>query len=132
MSQESPEQAKKRLERIGLRPEQIQEVQRAAQAMAQQQIKNTVATATNFITTVVALLSSAVGFVAAFAWNDAISHWLGTVSFFSTSSDVNKRFIYAIFATLFAVVVIGILGFINGRIKGGRSLISNSNSPYNN
>ena len=129
MSQESPEQAKKRLERIGLRPEQIQEVQRAAQAMAQQQIRNTVATATNFVTTVVALLSSAVGFVAAFAWNDAISHWLGTVPFFNTNSDVNKRFIYAIFATIFAVVVIGILGLVNGRIKG-RSLINNTTTNY--
>ena len=126
MSQESPEQAKKRLERIGLRPEQIQEVQRAAQAMAQQQIKNTVAAASNFLSTVVALLSSAVGFVAAFAWNTAIQGWLNSQV---NLKDPNTRnFVYAIVATLFAVVVIGILGFINGRLKG-RNLIVNSNNP---
>lgn len=129
MSQESPEQAKRRLERIGLRPEQVQEVQRAAQAMAQQQIKNTLAGASNFVTTVVTLLSSAVGFVAAFAWNTAIASWLPTVPLFSSSSKVTENFIYALFATLFAVVVIAILGIINGRIKG-QSLIS-SNNPQN-
>jgi hypothetical protein len=122
---ETPDQAKRRLEHLGFRPEQVQEMQKLAQAMAQQQVRRTMATASNFITTVVALLSSAVGFVAAFAWNDAIAHWLPTVSLFSTNSDVVKRFYYAIVATIFAIAVIAVLGFINGRIKG-QNLINNA------
>ncbi len=120
---ESPEQTKRRLERMGFKPEQVQEMQKLAAAMAQQQVRRTIQTASNFVTTVVALVSSAVGFVAAFAWNDAISHWLPTVPFFSTNSDVIKRFYYAIAATVFAIIVIAVLGVINSRIKG-RNLIN--------
>jgi CBS domain containing-hemolysin-like protein len=126
---ESPEQAKRRLERMGLRPEQVQEVQRAAQALAQQQVKNAMTTASNFITTVVALLSSAVGIVAALAWNTAIASWLPTLNIFKSNDKVTQNFAYAIVATIFAVLVIAILGIINGRIKG-RSLINNTN-PFN-
>jgi hypothetical protein len=126
---ESPEQVKRRLEMRGFSRDQVAEMQKLASAMAQQQMKNTVQATTNFISTVVTLLSSAVGFVAAFAWNDAISHWIPTVPLLSTQSDVDKRFIYALFATLFAVVVIAVLGIVNGRIKG-RSLIPTQNSPF--
>ncbi|MBA3823133.1 MAG: hypothetical protein H0X24_04395 [Ktedonobacterales bacterium] len=122
---ETPEQARRRLERLGFRPEQVQEMQRLAATMAQQQIRRTVDTASNFITTVVALLSSAVGFVAAFAWNSAIASWLPTVPLFHTDSIVLKNFYYALVATLFAVIVIAILGVITNRIKG-RNLIGNS------
>ena len=122
---ESPEQSRRRLERLGFRPEQVQEMQRLAASMAQQQVRRTVDTASNFITTVVALLSSAVGIVAALAWNNAIAAWLPTVSLFKSDSTVIKDFYYAIVATIFAVVVIALLGIINGRIKG-RNLIGNN------
>lgn len=126
MSQpENPEQAKRRLEHMGFKPDQVQEMQRLAAAMAQQQVRRTMATASNFVTTVVALLTSAVGFVAALAWNDAISHWLPTISLFQTNSDVVKRFYYALVATIFAIVVIAILGIVNNRIKG-QNLINNN------
>jgi uncharacterized membrane protein len=125
---ETPEQTKRRLERLGFRPDQVQEMQKLASAMAQQQIRRTMATAQNFVTTVVALVSSAVGFVAAFAWNDAISHWLPTVPLFQTNSDVLKRFYYALVATIFAIIVIAILGVINSRIKGQNLINNNSNS----
>jgi uncharacterized membrane protein len=121
-STETPEQSRRRLERLGFRPEQVQEMQRMAATMAQQQVRRTVDTASNFITTVVALLSSAVGFVAALAWNNAISAWLPTIPLFNSNSDIVKKFYYALVATVFAVVVIAILGIINSRIKG-RNLI---------
>jgi VIT1/CCC1 family predicted Fe2+/Mn2+ transporter len=123
---ETAEQSRRRLERMGFRPEQVQEMQRLAASMAQQQMRRSIETASNFITTVVALLSSAVGFVAALAWNNAISAWLPTINLFNTSSDVLKKFYYAIVATVFAIVVIAVLGFINGRIKG-QNLINNTN-----
>jgi CBS domain containing-hemolysin-like protein len=121
---ETPEQSRRRLERLGFRPEQVQEMQRLAATMAQQQVRRSIDTASNFITTVVALLSSAVGFVAAFAWNNAILTWLPTIPFFKTNSAVLASFYYAIAATIFAVVVIAVLGVINSRIKG-RNLINN-------
>jgi CBS domain containing-hemolysin-like protein len=120
---ESPEQSKRRLERMGFKAEQVQEMQKLAAAMAAQQVRRTIETTQNFISTVVALLSSAVGFVAALAWNNAISAWLPTISFFNTKDPVAKAFIYAIVATVFAIVVIGILGIVNSRIKG-RNLIN--------
>jgi uncharacterized membrane protein len=127
---ENPEQTRRRLERMGLNREQIQEVQRSMQAMAAQQMRNTIGLASNFLSTVVALLSSAVGFVAAFAWNDAIQKWLNAQSLFNSKDPTIKAFYYAIGATIFAIVVISILGFINGRLKG-RSLISaTTNTPY--
>ncbi len=124
---ESPEQTRRRLERMGLSREQIQEVQRSMQAMATQQMRNTIGMASNFVTTVVVLLSSAVGFVAAIAWNSAIQDWLNTIPLLNSSSHVVKSFYYAIGATIFAIIVISILSVLNGRIKG-RSLI---NSPGN-
>lgn len=120
---ESPEQTKRRLERMGFKADQVQEMQKLAQAMAAQQIRRTIETTQNFISTVVALVSSAVGFVAALAWNNAISTWLPTIPFFSTHDRVTEAFIYAISATIFAVLVIGILGIVNARIKG-RNLIN--------
>jgi CBS domain containing-hemolysin-like protein len=125
---ENPEQAKRRLERMGFRPDQVQEMQKLAAAMAQQQVRRTMATASNFVTTVVALLTSAVGFVAALAWNDAISRWIPTISLFQTNSDVLKRFYYAFVVTVFAVIVITILGIVNNRIKGQNLINNNPNS----
>ncbi len=121
---ETPEQSRRRLERLGFRPEQVQEMQRLASTMAQQQVRRSIDTASNFVATVVALLTSAVGFVAALAWNNAISTWLPTVPLFNTKDPVLKSFYYAIVATIFAVIVIAVLGIINNRIKG-RNLINN-------
>jgi VIT1/CCC1 family predicted Fe2+/Mn2+ transporter len=114
---DSPEHARRRLQLRGFTSEQAQEVQRLAQAMAQQQVQRAVSATSNFVTTVVTLLSSAVGFVAAFAWNTAIQTWLQTLNV-GNGSLVERDFIYAIIATVFAIVVIGVLGFIHGRIKG--------------
>ncbi len=114
---ESPEQVKQRLHMRGFSSEQVAEMQRLAQAMAQQQVQRAVAATNNFVATVVALLSSAVGFVAAFAWNSAIQQWLNTFNF-GNGNKVENAFIYAGVATIFAVIVIGILGLVNSRIKG--------------
>lgn len=120
---DSPEQVKKRLEMRGFSREQVGEMQKLAAAMAQQQVKNSIGAASNFVSTVVALLSSAVGFVAAFAWNDAIKGWLSSAELFKSSDTNVRNFTYAIVATVFAVIVIAILGIVNGRIKG-KSLIA--------
>jgi hypothetical protein len=120
---ETPEQTKRRLQNLGFKADQVQAVQNLASAMAAQQIRRTIETTQNFISTVVALLSSAVGIVAALAWNQAISAWLPTIPFFHTNSAVAEAFIYAISATIFAVLVIAILGIINSRIKG-RNLLN--------
>lgn len=124
---ESPENVKRRLEMRGFSRDQVSEMQKLAASMAQQQMRNTVGAASNFLSTVVALLSSAVGFVAAFAWNDAIKAWLDANQNILAGNPVGQKFVYAMLATLFAVIVIAVLGFINGRIKG-RNLLGN-NTP---
>lgn len=70
------------------------------------------------ITTVSTLLASALGLVAALAWNKAISDWLPTVNFLSFTDPLAKDFAYAGVATLVAVAVISVLGVLNARIRG--------------
>lgn len=103
--------------------EQAQEVQRLATQMAQQQMQRAYAVTSNFITTVVSLVSSALGFVAAFAWNTFIQAWLNSVYNVGQNS-VQGKLIYAIAATVFAVVVIGLLGIVTSRMfRSGRNMI---------
>jgi hypothetical protein len=70
-----------------------------------------------FFTTVIALLSSAFGVVAALAWNKAIQDWLPTVPFLNFEDTLVRDFAYAGVATLVAVVTILILGVVNSRLK---------------
>jgi|GEM_PF-1011133 len=115
---------KKRLELKGFSREQAQAVHQMATQMAAQQARRAVAATSSFLTTVVTLVSSAVGFVAAFAWNDALQAWLKTQ--YNAGDAVQGKLIYALVATVFAVVVIGILGLIHGRLlKDGKNLINN-------
>jgi uncharacterized membrane protein YidH (DUF202 family) len=95
----------------------------SVQALAAQQVQHVVVATTNFVSTLIFLLSSALALVAALAWNKAISDWLPTVRIFDLTDPLAKDFAYAGVATAFAVVIISILGFINGRLKGKNLLV---------
>jgi hypothetical protein len=95
----------------------------SVQTLAVHQVQHVVVATGNLISTLIFLLSSALALVAALAWNKAISDWLPTVNLFNLTNPVAKDFLYALVATLFAVVLIGILGVINNRIKGKNLLV---------
>lgn len=126
---ESPEVARRRLELRGFNREQAQAIQQMASQMAQSQLqaaqnqmRRAAEASNNFASTVVALVSSAVGFVAAFAWNDAIQAWLNI--YIKSGNAVQSKVVYALSATIFAVLVIGALGIINNRfLKNGKNLL---------
>lgn len=125
---EPQEEVQRIQRRFGISRDQAAAMYQESMRLSQKQLERAFALTSNFITTVVTLVSSAVGFVAAFAWNNAIQTWLASASIFKGYDPVTKGFIYAIVATVFAVVVIGILGFVNARIKG-RSLLPNGTLP---
>ncbi len=124
---ENQDPAHRRFEIRGMSREQTQQIQQLAAQMASQQVQRAMQATSNFITTVVALVSSALGFVAALAWNNAIQTWLASIDKVSVTS-VEGEFIYALVATGFAILVILILGFITSRIfKSGKNLITSGN-----
>jgi hypothetical protein len=88
------------------------------QGLAAHQVQHIIVATGNLVSTLIFLLSSALALVAALAWNKAISDWLPTVKLFNLTNPIAKDFLYAGVATVFAVVVIAILGVINNRIKG--------------
>jgi hypothetical protein len=77
-----------------------------AQAIARAEAQ---AATTVVIATIVSLVTSAFSFIAALAWNTAITELLnnsvGDTFFGIKLTDTGKAFIYAIFVTLLAVVV---------------------------
>lgn len=124
---ETQEEAQKEVQRLqrrfGVSREQAAQLYQESLRMSQAQLQRGLQATSNFVSTVVALLSSAVGFVAAFAWNTAIQQALS--EYFGSNSKIDKALLdlyYALVTTIFAVVVIAVLGVINGRIKG-RSLL---------
>jgi cytochrome b len=68
-----------------------------------------------FIQTMIALASASLGLVAALAWNEAIKALLAQLQL---GESLGALFIYAIVATIFAVVVLTILGRLASRIGG--------------
>lgn len=97
----------------------------SVQTLAAHQVQHVVVATGNLISTLIFLLSSALALVAALAWNKAISDWLPTVDLLNLTNPIAKDFLYALVATIFAVVLIAILGVINNRIKG-KNLLSQS------
>jgi len=71
--------------------------------------------------TMIALASASLGLVAALAWNDAIKATIKLV--FEADESLAALYTYAILATLIAVVVVGILGWVATRV-GGEAIIS--------
>jgi len=68
------------------------------------------------IQSMITLASAAIGLDCALAWNEAIK--AGMKALLETEENLTGLFIYAILATLLAVVVLLILARIAGRIGG--------------
>ena len=71
--------------------------------------------------TMITLAAASLGLVAALAWNEAIKALIRSV--FGEDDSLAGLFIYAIFATLIAVVVLLVLGRAAARV-GGDAVIS--------
>jgi hypothetical protein len=69
----------------------------------------------------IALSSAALGLVAALAWNDAIKETIKRL--LGSDESLGSKYIYAIFATVIAVVVVITLARIAAKI-GGEAAIS--------
>jgi cytochrome b len=68
-----------------------------------------------FIQTMIALASASLGLVAALAWNEAIKALLAQLHL---GESLGALFVYAIIATVFAIVVLTMLGRLAARIGG--------------
>jgi CO/xanthine dehydrogenase FAD-binding subunit len=125
-SSDLQEQAIQEARRRGFSREQIQTMQQLASQMASHQVRQAITATNNFISTVATLISSALGFVAAFAWNDAIQSWIKI----NTGDSAQAKTIYALTATAIAVIAVSVLGFINTRIlKSNRNLLTTDQPP---
>ena len=69
----------------------------------------------------IALASAALGLVAALAWNDAIKETIKLLM--SDDESLTSKYIYAILATLIAVVVVLVLAKLAAKV-GGEAAIS--------
>jgi len=64
----------------------------------------------------IALASAALGLVAALAWNDAIKDTIKLLM--SDDESLTSKYIYAILATLIAVIVVLVLAKVAARVGG--------------
>ena len=69
----------------------------------------------------IALASAALGLVAALAWNDAIKETIKQL--LGGDDSLSSKYIYAVFATVLAVVVVLILARIAAKV-GGEAIIN--------
>ena len=69
----------------------------------------------------IALSSAALGLVAALAWNDAIKETIKRI--LNSDDSLSSKYIYAILATILAVVVVLTLARVAARV-GGDAVIS--------
>lgn len=92
-------------------------------AFVTQEVHQVVIATSSFVVTIVALLASAFGVVAALAWNKAISDWLTTVTIFDVTDPRGKEFVDAIVITVIAIVGVTALGIIASRVRGRNLLI---------
>lgn len=69
----------------------------------------------------IALSSAALGLVAALAWNDAIKETIKQL--FGGDDSLSSKYIYAVFATVLAVVVVLMLARVAAKV-GGEAAIS--------
>ena len=120
---ETPEQVRRHLELRGFTRDQARAMQQATTQLAHAQVRRAASVTSSFVTTVVALISSAFGFVAALAWNNAIQAWINQTYSLGKTPDWRALVVYALAATALAIVVIAVLGLINARLKGGRNLL---------
>jgi hypothetical protein len=69
-----------------------------------------------FLQTMITLASASLGLVAALAWNEAIKTTIKT--YFGTDENLVGLFVYAILATIIAIVVVMMLGRAAARVGG--------------
>ncbi len=69
----------------------------------------------------ITLSSAALALVAALAWNDAIKETIKQIM--GSDESLSSKYVYAVFATVLAVVVVLLLARIAARI-GGEAVIS--------
>jgi len=86
----------------------------AARGAAFQAAKRAGRFSREFLATVVSVVGTALGVVVALAWNGALTGWFHQ---FSENSRVPALFIYALFVTLLAVIVIFFLGRLARRLN---------------
>jgi Family of unknown function (DUF5654) len=73
-----------------------------------------------FIQTIISLASASLGLVAALAWNDAIKATIKAI--LGTGESLSALYTYAILATVIAVSVVTLLGWLASRM-GGEAVI---------
>lgn len=73
-------------------------------------------TAKMVLQSMIALASAALGLVAALAWNDAIKETIKLLM--SDDESLTSKYIYAILATLIAVVVVLVLAKLASKVGG--------------
>jgi hypothetical protein len=96
----------------------------ALPGFAAQQAKQVIVLTGDVLTTTGALLTSALSLVAALAWNNFIEAWLPTVHFLNRGGTVIKDLIYAVSATLIAVLAVTLISRVRKRIRGHNLLTS--------
>jgi uncharacterized BrkB/YihY/UPF0761 family membrane protein len=69
------------------------------------------------VATMISLATSAFGFVAALAWNSAITGAFAQAFQDDSSAKLSALFVYAVFVTLIGVIVIVLLGRLATRLR---------------
>jgi hypothetical protein len=69
----------------------------------------------------ITLASAALGLVAALAWNDAIKETIKQL--LGGDESLSSKYIYAIFATILAVIVVLILARIAAKVGGEAAIV---------
>ena len=69
----------------------------------------------------IALASAALGLVAALAWNDAIKETIKQL--LGGDESLSSKYIYAIFATILAVIVVLILARVAAKVGGEAAIV---------
>ena len=75
----------------------------------------------SLLQTMITLASASLGFVSALAWNDAIKATFK--KFLPEGESLPALYIYALVATVLAISVVGILGWVAGKV-GGETIIN--------
>jgi hypothetical protein len=74
-----------------------------------------------FLQTMITLASASLGLVAALAWNDAIKATFKKI--LGEADSLPALYTYALLATIFSVIVVGVLAWIAAKV-GGESAIN--------
>ena len=80
-------------------------------------VKRTTRFSAEVVATMISLASAAFGVVAALAWNTAITRAFERAFGAQSAGTIGLLFVYAVVVTLIGVVVIVLLGRLEGRIK---------------